>query len=128
MREPLKDRSRLMHIQDAINTILERAEGLSYDDLIADKILFGGIVYYTMIIGEAAYKLSRVFKNTFNDIPWEVIANMRHHLVHGYYQVNAHDVWNVIQYDLVPLRDQVARYIADTDWEQWEQQSLDAEL
>lgn len=98
---------------------------MTYEDLVADKIQFGGIVYYTMIIGEAAYKLSRVFKATFTATNWEVIANMRHHLVHGYYQINAKDVWNVIQYDLKPLREQVALYLTETDWDAWEQQDFE---
>ncbi|MBO4612404.1 MAG: DUF86 domain-containing protein [Bacteroidaceae bacterium] len=125
MREPLRDRGRLLHIQDAIDTILERTEKMSYDDLTADKILFGGIVYYTMIIGEASYKLSKVFKEKYTDTDWEIIANMRHHLVHGYYQVNALDVWNVIQQDLRPLREQISKYLSETDWDAWEQQDFD---
>lgn len=28
--------------------------------------------------------------------------------------------WSVIQDDLVPLREQVTRYLAETDWEKWE--------
>ena len=62
MREPLKDRNRLDHILNAIDTILEKAKGLTFEGLTSDKILFGGIVYYTMVIGEAAYHLSKPFK------------------------------------------------------------------
>ena len=120
MREPIRDKSRLLHIQDAIKTILERAEGLSFEDLTKDKIVFGGIVYYTMIIGEAAYKLSRDFVATYRQVDWDVIANMRHHLVHGYYQVNAQDVWDVIKADLKPLQEQVTELLESVDWEEWE--------
>ena len=62
MREPLKDKSRLEHILGAIDTILEKSNGLTYENLTSDKILFGGIVYYTMVIGEAAYCLSKALK------------------------------------------------------------------
>ena len=120
MREPLKDRSRLEHILSAIDTILERTNGLTYEGLTSDKILFGGIVYYTMVIGEAAYHLSKPFKNKYNETDWTQIIKMRHNLVHGYYQVDHDVVWSVIQYDLLPLRDQVTHYIAETDWEEWE--------
>lgn len=58
MRESLKDKNRLEHIVSAIDLILGRVEGMKYEDFVADKLLFGGIVYHTMIIGEAAYKLS----------------------------------------------------------------------
>ena len=60
MREPLKDRTRLEHILAAIDTILEKSNGLTYESLTSDKILFAGIVYYTMVIGEASYYLSNI--------------------------------------------------------------------
>lgn len=120
MREPLKDRNRLEHILNAIDIILEKSKGLTYDGLTSDKILFGGIVYYTMVIGEAAYCLSKPFKNKYNETDWIQITKMRHNLVHGYYQVDPDVVWSVIQEDLVPLREQVTRYLVETDWEKWE--------
>ena len=119
MREPLKDKSRLEHIVSAIDTIMERANGLTYEKLTADKILFGGIVYYTMIIGEAAYFLSKPFKEKYNQTEWDKITKMRHNLVHGYYQVDPDVVWSVIQDDLSPLREQVMRYLNEVDWETW---------
>ena len=120
MREPLKDKSRLEHILGAINTILERTDGITYENLIADKILFGGIVYYTMIIGEASYHLSKAFKEEYNETDWEEITKMRHNLVHGYYQVDPDVVWSVIQDDLKPLCEQTTRHLNEIDWEQWE--------
>lgn len=120
MREPLRDRSRLDHILNAIDIILDKSKGLTYESMTSDKILFGGIVYYTMVIGEAAYYLSKPFKEKYNETNWMQITKMRHNLVHGYYQVDPDVVWSVIQDDLVPLREQVTRYIAETDWEEWE--------
>lgn len=122
MREPLKDKNRLEHMISAIDTILERTNGLSYDDFVSDKILFGGIVYHTMIIGEAAYKLSEAFVSAHPQVPWRDIADMRHHLVHGYYQVDSNIVWAVVQKDLSSLREQVSAILSDTNWEEWEQQ------
>ena len=109
---------------DAIDTIMQRTSGMTHEDLIADKVLFGGIVYYTMIIGEAAYKLSKEFTSTHSDIPWQDIADMRHHLVHGYYQVDSQIVWAVIQNDLTPLREQIQKYLTETDWNEWEKKSI----
>ena len=125
MREPLRDKERLNHILEAINTILERAEGMTYDALISDKIQFGGIVYYTMIIGEASYNLSRAFVAAHPDVPWQDITDMRHHLVHGYYQVDASIVWSVIQHDLKPLKAQVEYLLSTIDWNEWEKTDID---
>ena len=120
MRERLKDKNRLEHIKKAIDTILDRVEGMDYDTFKSDKILYGGIVYYTMIIGEAAYKLSPQFVSAYTEIAWQDIADMRHHLVHGYYQVDSSIVWAVVQHDLKPLRTQINNLLSIVDWEEWE--------
>lgn len=120
MREPLRDKNRLEHIISAIDIILDRTTEMSFDELIADKLLYGGIVYHTMIIGEAAYKLSHEFVISHPDTPWIKIADMRHHLVHGYYQVDPHIIWLVIHNNLRPLREQVSHYLSETDWTEWE--------
>ena len=124
MREPLKDKNRLKHIISAIDIILERASTLTLEELTADRMLFGGIVYHTMIIGEAAYKLSHEFVTNHPETPWVKIADMRHHLVHGYYQVDAQIIWLVIQNNLRPLREQVSRYLEETNWAEWEKQKF----
>lgn len=120
MRELPRDRNRLEHILDAIDTILGRCEGMTREDLTADKVLFGGIVYHTMIIGEAAYNLTKAFCKEHPQTPWVMIAKMRHNLAHGYYQVDPDIVWSVIRNDLKPLRAQVNHYLADIDWDEWE--------
>lgn len=126
MREPIRDKERLNHILEAIDTILERTKSMTYDALISDKIQFGGIVYYTMIIGEASYKLSRAFVAAYPEVPWQDIADMRHHLVHGYYQVDATILWSVIQHDLPSLKAQVEQLLSSVNWNEWEKQSNEA--
>jgi len=124
MREQPKDRNRLQHILDAIDTIQERCENMTREELTADKVLFGGIVYHTMIIGEAAYKLTKAFCKLHPETPWIQIAKMRHNLAHGYYRVDPDIVWSVICDDLAPLREQVVRYLSDTDWDEWERNEV----
>ena len=49
---------------------------------------------------------------------------MRNILVHDYYKIRLKEVWKVIKEDLQPLRDQVARYLTETDWEEWEKNEV----
>ena len=70
MRERPRDKERLQHIVTAADFIIEHTRNVSQADFINDKLLYGATVYYTMIIGEAAYKLSRAFAETFTDIDW----------------------------------------------------------
>ena len=115
MREAIKDKNRLAHMLDAIKVIQDRTSGMTLEDLMEDKIVYGGIVYYTMIIGEAAYMLTKEFKDAHPATPWRQIEGMRHHIVHGYFQVREDMLWNVIQKDLQPLKEQLLRYIDEKD-------------
>ena len=120
MREPLKDKNRLEHIVSAIDLILGRVEGMKYEDFVADKLLFGGIVYHTMIIGEAAYRLTKRYRQAHAETDWDGMTKLRHVLVHDYYQINVKTVWDVIQHELPLLLTQVTRYIAETNWDEWD--------
>ena len=120
MREPLKDKVRLEHILDAIDLILKSTEGDSALQLEGNKILFYGIVKNIEIIGEAAYRLSKAFRNQHPETEWNDITRMRNILVHDYYQIKTDEIWKVVKENLQPLREQVVRYLAETDWAKWE--------
>lgn len=119
MREVVRDRERLEHIEDAINRILNFCERGNREDLVSDSLQFYGIVKNIEIIGEAAYKLTAAFRKSHPDTPWEAISRMRHVLVHDYYQIDADEVWKVIQTDLGILREQISGYLSNTNWEEW---------
>ena len=124
MREQPKDRNRLQHILEAIDTILSRCDKMTREELTTDKVFFYGIVYHTMIIGEAAYSLTSAFQKKYSETEWQRIAKMRHNLVHGYYRVDPDIVWSVIQEDLKPLREQVNRYLNEVNWDEWEKNEI----
>ena len=98
---------------DAIDTILQRASDMTIEDLYTDKVLYGGLAYYTMIIGEAAYMLTKEFKDSHPTTPWRQIEGMRHHIVHGYFQVRKDMLWNVIDNNLQSLKQQIKQYLAE---------------
>lgn len=126
MREPIRDKQRLLHILEAIDRLQTFAGNLSKDELEADVLRYYGIVKNIEIIGEAANMLTREFREGHADVNWRVIANMRNFLVHEYFRVDKDIVWSVIHKDIVELKEKVANYLSNTDWEQWEQQPFDA--
>lgn len=103
MKEPGRDKERLQHIVEAADVVLEHSKGMTFEMFTNDKLRYGAIVYYTMIIGEAGYMLSREFVEKYNEVPWGDIAGMRHHIVHGYYKVDNRVLWNIIKKRHRPL-------------------------
>ena len=115
MRERIKDRPRLLHMLEGIDNIMEFKEGVDFETFANNKLLKFGIFYNVTIIGEAAYKLTKEFIASHPDVPWRDIINMRHVLVHGYYQIDPEILWETVNNDLVELKEALLRYLKEED-------------
>ncbi len=112
MREPIRDKERLMHIAEAAERLIEGT--LSNSDYIVEGSLeYYGVVKLIEIIGEAVYKLTSEFKASHPETPWRQIERMRHVLVHGYYTVGYDLIKEVIETDIPILKKQVIQYLTE---------------
>ena len=123
MREPLRDRERLEHILAAIDRIQRYTSGKTYDDLVADDMMYYAVVKNIEIIGEAANMLTPEFQAEHTETPWKMVKGMRNYIVHEYFQIDDIVVWDVVVNNLSELREQIVRHIAETDWKKWENQA-----
>lgn len=119
MREPVRDRERLEHIKDAIERIQNNIKDLPLDNLGSNVLVYYGIVKNIEIIGEAAYNLTNAFRCTHTEIPWRSVMSMRNILVHDYYKIKESQIRYVLEDNLVPLLEQVNRYLEETNWDEW---------
>lgn len=94
-------------------------EGYSLEALIADKRTYYSVMKNIEVVGEAAYMLTKAFKNSHPEIPWKVVQGMRHVLVHDYANVVSATLYDTAVNDMQPLRQQVERYLTETDWDEW---------
>ena len=117
MREPLRDRERLEHILAAIDRVLRYTKDKTHADLVADDMMYYAVVKNIEIMGEAANMLTQEFVATHPDTPWKMVRGMRNYIVHEYFQIDSTVVWDVVSNNLPELREQVIRYLTDTNWE-----------
>ncbi len=113
MREPIRDKSRLEHMLQAIKRVEDFTKGRTQEELISDVLRLHATVYNIQIIGEAVYRLSTEFKESHTETPWALIEKMRHVLVHDYYRINNDVLWSVITEDLPPLKLQIEAYLTN---------------
>lgn len=71
-------------------------------------------------IGEGIKKIERRTNGTLlNDVcpetPWKEIMGMRDHIAHGYFQIDAGFILNVVNNDLTQLQDAISKIIAYLD-------------
>ena len=115
MRERIRDKERLVLILTTIDNLTEGRKRYTVEEAEKDVIIFHGFVKQVEIIGEATYKLTKEFRESHPEVEWEVIENMRHVLVHGYFAITPHKVWRVIDNDLPVLRPQIERFIQEEE-------------
>lgn len=97
-------------------------EGYSFEEFVADKRTYYSVMKNVEIVGEAAYMLTKAFKNVHPEIPWQTVQGMRHVLVHDYANIDIKELYNTAVNDIPVLRRQVERYLAEIDWAEWESQ------
>lgn len=113
MRDSDRDPLRIQHMLEAANNVIQFMEGKSLQDLQNNKLLFFAVVKNIEIIGEAAFMLTKEFKNNNPVLPWRQIEGMRHVLVHEYFQISPIQVFNVFKED-IPILLPVLRSLNNT--------------
>jgi uncharacterized protein with HEPN domain len=94
----------LRHILDEINYIESAIRGIEEAEFIADETLKRSFVRSIEIIGEAAKKVPADFRSKHRDVDWKRIMGMRDRLIHDYFGVDYHIVWDVATNKLPELK------------------------
>lgn len=113
MREKPRDKGRLLHMLQAIDNIEEFKAGLDYETFNSQKVVFFALVKNVEIVGEAAYMLTKEFRQNHPEVPWDDITGMRHVLVHDYYRITPARVWDTINNDIAQLRPLIEQFIKE---------------
>lgn len=111
MRDALKDIGRIQHMHEMAVLLETEKDKLSIEAIIKDRVLFYGLSKMIEIIGEAAYMITKDYKQEHLELPWRQIEGMRHILVHGYFSISPEVLWDVIQNDIPVLRPILERYL-----------------
>ena len=112
MKGKISDKQRLQHILEAIEEIEDYIADVAFDAFLKNSMMRFASIKQIEIIGEAANYISEETKNKFSEIEWRQITGMRHILVHEYFGVDDHLIWQVIINDLPELKIEVQNVIS----------------
>jgi uncharacterized protein with HEPN domain len=91
-----RDRVRLQHLADALNSAIRFARGRGRADLDSDEMLLFALVRAIEIAGEAANQVTADTRAQLPDLPWTSIIGMRNRLVHAYFDINRDILWTTV--------------------------------
>ncbi|OKH19058.1 DUF86 domain-containing protein [[Limnothrix rosea] IAM M-220] len=108
----IDDLTRLKHIRDASERIIQFTEGRSRSDLDTDEMLALALVRLVEIIGEAANHISPDCQGNYSNIPWRQMIGMRNRLVHAYFDVDLDILWVVVSRNIPTVLGQITTVLA----------------
>ena len=104
----------LRHILDETEYLMNRAQGLTYEEFMDDPTLKRAFVRSLEIIGEAAKQIPPKMKEKYSHIEWRAMAGMRDRLIHRYFGVDYEIVWDVVV-NKIPALSQAIRHIIEAE-------------
>lgn len=107
MKGKIGDRQRLQHILKAIEEIEMYTNGTTLDIFTSNSMMRFASVKQLEIIGEACNLLTPDLKAHAPQIEWRKIIGLRNMLVHEYFGISTHLVWQIIQVDLSEFKTQI---------------------
>ena len=108
-----RDRIRLQHLVDALNSAIRFARGRERADLESDEMLLFALVRAVEIAGEAATQVTADTRAQLPDLPWTSIIGMRNRLVHAYFDINRDILWTTVTEAAPPLAERLKHVLAE---------------
>lgn len=90
------DATRLRHMLDAASEALDFAEGKEQSVIHDNGMLYHAIKDCLSIIGEAAFRISKNYRDAHPEIDWRDLIRLRNELVHDYFIVDPDAMWTTV--------------------------------
>lgn len=112
---PSNDPAQRLHdILKSILAINKFVAGLTKEQFADDEKL-SAVEYKLLIVSEAARKLGDEAEKLCPGMPWRNIRGLGNWLRHQYGDINADQIWAIVQEDLPPLKAAVEAALASSE-------------
>ena len=102
----------LWDMLDAARAVASFVKSRTYRDYLHDRMLRGAVERHLEILGEAAGRVSKPFREHHPEIPWRRIIGLRNVLAHQYRQIRNEEVHRHLMGSASLLREFAASIVA----------------
>lgn len=102
----------LNDIVEAVDAILRFIADAPEEQFLWDDLVQAAVLQKTIVIGEAATRISSELKQKYPEVPWADIVGFRNIAVHAYFSVDWSIVWVTTQQDAPQLREKIVEILA----------------
>jgi uncharacterized protein with HEPN domain len=111
MQPEARDAAYLWDIIQAARDISDFVSDLTYEQFAADKKTRYAVERQLLAIGEAANRVSALFRNEHPEIPWRRIVAQRNVLAHEYGELLVERIWLVVKESIPQLVETLQRLL-----------------
>lgn len=90
---PKDDAVYVAHMLEMARKIIDKLSGIERADFDDDENLRLAVTHLLQVIGEAASRVSREYRDASPQVEWSAIIGMRQKVVHDYMNVDEDIVW-----------------------------------
>ncbi|HEY2412091.1 MAG TPA: HepT-like ribonuclease domain-containing protein [Pirellulaceae bacterium] len=94
---------RIQHMRDYAMEAIQMLGGTTREELNADRKLQLALVQLIETVGEAASRVPDEVRRCHPTVPWQLAADMRNRLIHGYDVINFAIVFDTVTLNLPDL-------------------------
>ncbi len=97
----------------AIRKVRSYTMGMTKNELSKDERTLDAVIRNPEVLGEAAKYLPGDFRDQYRDIEWRKIAGLRDILIHQYFGIDIHIIWDILETKLPSLEKNLQRILED---------------
>ena len=113
MSSPRNDLAYVEDMLARVPRIRVKTEGVTWERFRDDEDLHDIVERSISVVGEAARKVSRQYRDAHPEVPWVDTMNIRHKIVHDYFEVSCTVLWSVIKEELPALELLLSNLVED---------------
>ena len=111
MQPDQRDAAYLWDMPDAAQTVGQLSSGLDFTRYSNDRRTQLAVERSLEIIGEAAGRVSALFRDAHPEIPWRQIIGQRNILIHEYGEIKQERIWKVVKENVPQLIESLKPFV-----------------